>query len=86
MTLIPAKRLRRAVDIAMLNEHSGEDLDENSDHNRIACKFVELRVGNSGRGENVNHIFGNVHQAETLARSEFAYPILNDGEVIVLPL
>ncbi len=67
-------------------EHLSEDVIEDSDHDRVAREFVELRVGDACRGEDVNHIFGNVHQSEALARSEFAYPILHDGKVIVLPL
>jgi hypothetical protein len=77
---------RRAAFPCRFAEHLSEDVEEAGDHDRIACKFIELRIGYSCGQQSVDIVFGYVHQAEALARSEFANPVLNEGKVIVLPL
>lgn len=67
-------------------EHLSEDVEEAGDHDRIACKFIELRIGYTCGQQSVDIVFGYVHQTEALARSKFAYPVFNEGKVIVLPL
>lgn len=67
-------------------EHLSEDVIEAGDHDGIACEFIELRVGYACVQYSVDVVFGNVHQAEALARSEFTYPVFDDGKVIILPL
>lgn len=83
--LFTAVRCGRTIFSCRLAEHLSEDMIEAGDHDRIACKFVELRIGYACGEQSVDMMFGNVHQAEALTRSKFSYPVFDDCEIIVLP-